>query len=196
VTRGSTTDLCAKSFNDVQLGLSNGVGGVGGFAPVVGYDLATGSGSPTCGLINQLGISTPLQPNQPLQFLEFLITTGHDNPRSDSAASAVITFKTGQTITVDIKDTGVGAVQGPNWDDSYMNDLVLDLAQAPYNLSPLPTPTQGGISSVTINLIENAGNQLSDEDNWDISGLMLPHMSSATTAPARSANYSQPRSVG
>ncbi len=46
--------MYSQTFNDVQCG-SNAFGGQSGFTAGPGYDLATGIGTPTCGLLQQLG---------------------------------------------------------------------------------------------------------------------------------------------
>ncbi|HVW28652.1 MAG TPA: protease pro-enzyme activation domain-containing protein [Polyangiaceae bacterium] len=75
---GKTRNLAAASFNDVQMGTTphyiqpnSGYANngdplpAGGFAAIPGYDMATGWGSPTCTLVNQLASQTPTVPVAP-----------------------------------------------------------------------------------------------------------------------------------
>jgi hypothetical protein len=181
-TFGQSLDLYSTTFSDVDDGSNNTAGGgTGGFTAVPGYDLATGRGSPTCNLVYQLGTSTPLTPNEPLSHLELLVATGGDNLRQNSQGVATIGFQNGQTIEYLLKSGGAGAVQGPNWQNGYYNDIDIDLSlcnsASPVcvggPISPLPTPTQGGVSSMTLTLVESDGNSGLGEDNWNVSGLNL-----------------------
>lgn len=66
-TAGVASGLYYSAFNDITSGTNNaGLNGTNpkglGFPAVQGYDLATGLGSPTCTLLNQLASGTPLVP--------------------------------------------------------------------------------------------------------------------------------------
>ena len=60
-TAGAAADVYAMSFNDVS-GNDTALPGNAGFPAVGGYDLATGLGTPKCGLIGQLASPTPTVP--------------------------------------------------------------------------------------------------------------------------------------
>src|ERR1700674_5069512 len=76
LTSGFVTDLYSTSFNDIKDGATNFDGLGHGFTTVSGYDLLTGWGSPTTGLIEQLSTPTPLSPNSALANIGITITTG------------------------------------------------------------------------------------------------------------------------
>jgi hypothetical protein len=63
---GTSVALYDACFNDITTGFNTPIGTttppVNGFPAVTGYDLATGLGSPTCGLIRQLSSPTPTVP--------------------------------------------------------------------------------------------------------------------------------------
>jgi hypothetical protein len=177
-TRGAPVDdFYSADFNDIADGVTNGWYGsniatdqFGGYPAVAGYDLATGLGSPTCNLIYQLATTTPISSNnQPLPFLDMLITTGHDDLESQTGAVAAITFQSGAEIEVQLKAGQKGAQGGPHWNNGAMVDLEFDLAQY---LPPSEIPTaSSGVASITIKIVEDDCGDCYDEDNWDLSGL-------------------------
>jgi Pro-kumamolisin, activation domain len=169
ITMGSSPDLYSASFNDIKDQVSNGRFGDPGYKSVAGYDMATGWGSPKCGLIQQLATPTPYADHRELHWLDFLITTGHDNLGPDSLGQAVVQFANGKSATLLLKQ------QGPQWNNGamvplrfYLNDY---LCPTPSTCGPddLPTP-ETGVQSVTISLLES-GTSSTFADNWDISGL-------------------------
>jgi hypothetical protein len=169
ITSGSSPDLYKACFNDINDGVSNGRFGDPGYKSVPGYDMATGWGSPTCGLIHQLATTTPLTPNIPLPYVDFLITTGHDDLRPTSAAEAVVQFANGKSATLPLRQQGV------EWNNGAMAPLTFDLRNylcaTPSTCLPTDLPTQAtGIVSLTINMLEGTGGP-TFADNWDISGL-------------------------
>ena len=179
-TRGaSVDDLYSKDFHDIADGVTNGPFGNGGYPSVPGYDLATGLGSPTCNLAYQLATTTPLTPNTPLYWVDFVVTTGGDDLRDNSGAFAAITFHGGAQIGVPLKGGQVGETPGPEWNDGSMVAQAFFLPCAINNYSSgtclapkdIPTESSGGIDSVTIKLEEDTGNSSIDNDNWDIAGL-------------------------
>lgn len=82
-------NLYSQSFNDIADGVSTGT-----FTSVIGYDLTTGWGSPTCGLITQLASQAPLNPTSFAE-IQVHINNGDDGIRDDSIASFTITFNDG-----------------------------------------------------------------------------------------------------
>jgi alpha-tubulin suppressor-like RCC1 family protein len=60
-TAGTANDIYAITFNDIKDNSNTNLPGHVGFPATPGYDLATGLGSPKCGLIAQLASATPLQ---------------------------------------------------------------------------------------------------------------------------------------
>jgi hypothetical protein len=171
LTRGSSPDLYSACFNDIKDGVSNGRFGEPGYKSVAGYDMSTGWGSPTCGLIHQLATTTPYTSTQPNPYLDFLITTGHDDLNRNSSATAVIQLVNGKSATLPLK------AQGIEWNNGAMVPLTFDLRNfvcptpTTCGLNDLPTQ-QSGIQSVTIQMNENGGGQ-TFADNWDISGLHI-----------------------
>ncbi|MGH9430214.1 MAG: S53 family peptidase [Terriglobia bacterium] len=165
LTRGSSNDLYSICFNDIQDGASNFDGFGPGFKSVSGYDLATGLGSPTCALINQLASPTPLTPNQPLSLIRFVITTGNDDLGGGlhgSSATADIFVPGGGSFTVTLRDSSE-----PNWDNNSTHTV--DFA-IPNTVSPPLTPSNG-VTGVRINLVQN--NPDWSADNWDIAALAV-----------------------
>src|ERR1700693_229015 len=68
------------------------------YPSVAGYDLSTGWGTPTCGLIDQLSNSMPLTKDTTFSSLELTISTGKDNLEPWSEATAVISLANGSTL--------------------------------------------------------------------------------------------------
>jgi hypothetical protein len=145
-------NLYTMSFNDIADGLSNGA-----FSSVAGYDLATGWGSPKCGLITQLSSSTPLTPAG-FSELQIHIQSGDDGIRDDSEASV---------------DVFLGGVASPihnvfhpqnatGWDPKgTVHDLIMLLPTA---------VVAGGIDHLVFNLVTH-NNFPETNDNWTIGGL-------------------------
>ena len=145
---GQTPAVYGTSFHDITTG-NNGT-----FNAVAGYDLATGWGTPACGLINQLGSITPTVPAT-FGLLELLISTGGDDLRGDSSATADLIAPGAslpfQTVTLKTKSE-------PAWNNGSVHDLIV----------PLVTPQgAGGIGSIVIHLIQG-GSFPETDDNWNI----------------------------
>lgn len=164
LTRGEPdgADLYSICFNDIADGVAN-TGKGGAFKSVPGYDLVTGLGTPTPALFYQLTTLEPSTPNQPLALVRFIVTTGDDNLRNDSSATADVFLKNGGTFTVTLKTEnggswGNGSVTGP-----------LDFP-IPSTVT-LPTQQQG-LSGVRINLGEHPHGS-ETPDNWDIAALQV-----------------------
>lgn len=180
LTRGTANDLYATSFHDIQGGSPNVVNcnfksepnctgtSLGPFTAGPGYDLATGWGTPACGLLTQLSSSTPLTPVTPLTEAWLQIITGKDGLRSDSAATAQVFFQglPNNPVTIDLKDANQGQF------DSGQAFEVFFPVPAGLNLTQQNVAAgEGGIESVTLSLIESPTNNPSDEDNWDIGAI-------------------------
>jgi hypothetical protein len=179
LTQGTANDLYASSFNDIQLGSPNKLNcnfnsepnctadPLGPYAPGPGYDMATGWGSPKCGLLTQLSSSTPLTPVTPLTEAWLQIITGKDDLRSDSAAQAQVFFKGLATpVTINLKDANQGKFDaGQAFEVFFPVPAGLNLTQQSVAAG------QGGIDSVTLQLIESPTNNPSGQDNWDIGAI-------------------------
>jgi hypothetical protein len=164
LTRGQSggADLYAVCFNDIADNVSNGIGkGGSGYRAVAGYDLVTGLGSPKPGLITQLASATPTTPAQ-FSLIRFIIGTGTDGLRSDSAAFATVFLKNGGKFNVTLKPNGE-----PQWDAGTQGPL--DFA-IPADVTA-PTPTQA-LSGVQITMLEDPQGAEGD-DNWDITTLQV-----------------------
>jgi hypothetical protein len=183
LTSGLSTDLYKVCFNDIQDNLSNanGWGSATGFQSVKGYDLATGWGTPTCGLIQQLSTLTPLGPNQPLDLIRFVISTGNDDLRNNhplgcggTGLTADILLQDGTSFTVTLKPTGTDA----KWD----NNTTTGPMDFPIPPSVILTPSQG-IKGVTLTIHEDFSAPCT-ADNWDMTSLNVslfnPPFNSAT----------------
>jgi hypothetical protein len=146
---GETPAVYGASFNDIADGSNNGT-----FSAVAGYDLATGWGSPSCGLINQLASPTPTVPAT-FGLIELAITTGGDDLRGDSAATVALfaPFASTPFQTITLKNKGDNG-----WGNGSVHDLIL----------PLNAP-QGaqGIGSIVVTLIQG-GSFPETDDNWNI----------------------------
>lgn len=195
LTRGSATDLYATAFHDIADGAINntqcaggnttcfpfpgflGIPGTSctcpptsifpGFPSVAGYDLVTGWGTPTCQLINQLSSTTPLSPQTDLTEAQIQITTGKDDLRQNSAATAEVFF-IGQPAPVflQLKTDGQGS-----WDAGTIHTFTIPVPAGLTITPQLVTAGTAGISQITLNLIEDPGNSGIDEDNWDVGAL-------------------------
>lgn len=158
-------DLYDACFNDIQDGVSNGIPASGsvGHKAVRGYDLVTGLGSPKPSLIYQLSNRTPAKPLQPLTLIRFVVGTGGDDLRGDSAATADVFLKNGGQFTVTLKAKNAGS-----WENGSIHGPI-DIAIP--NTVTLPTVAEG-LSGVRINLIQG-GSFPETDDNWDISMLQV-----------------------
>lgn len=160
LTSGLATDLYKACFNDIADGVSNANGFGSGFTSVAGYDLTTGWGTPTCQLLNQLAIPTPLTPNIPLDLIRFVIKTGNDDMGGGlhgSSGTADILLQGGGSFTVTLRNSGEA-----NWDNWTTHQLDFPV---PASLNPPLTQFQG-IAGVRINLVQS--NPDWSADNWDI----------------------------
>jgi hypothetical protein len=169
LTSGTANDLYKLCFNDINDGVSNGIGqGGSGFRSVAGYDLCTGWGTPTCALINQLSSSTPLTPNQPLSLIRFIVTTGNDDAGGGlhgSATTADVFLPDGGVFTLTLRSHG-----DPNWDNGSVHQLDFAIPAKDNNNNAIPPLTQSkSITGVVINLVQN--NPGISADNWDIAAL-------------------------
>jgi hypothetical protein len=171
LTRGTAVDLYKVCFNDIADNGNNGVGGGGsGFNSVAGYDLCTGWGTPQAGLINQLGSTTPLKPNQPLSLVRFIVTTGNDDAGGGlhgSSQTADCFLPDGGVFTVTLRNNGE-----PNWDNGSVHQVDFAIPATDNNGNPVPMlmPSQG-LTGVRINLVQN--NPDFSADNWDIAALQV-----------------------
>jgi Pro-kumamolisin, activation domain len=171
LTRGTAVDLYKVCFNDIADNGNNGVGGGGsGFTSVAGYDLCTGWGTPQAGLINQLGSTTPLNPNQPLSLVRFIVTTGKDDAGGGlhgSSQTADCFLPGGGVFTVTLRNSGE-----PNWDPGSAHEVDFAIPATDNNGNPVPmlTPSQN-LTGVRINLVQS--NPDWSADNWDISALQV-----------------------
>jgi hypothetical protein len=177
LTRGTANDLYTNfAFNDLQDNVFNPVTCFAGNCPssrppgpgfksVPGYDLVTGWGTPTCGLLTQVSTNNPLTPQTILTNGVLQITTGKDDLRTDSAATAKIFFQglPNNPVFIDLKDANAGSFDGGT-----MRAFQF-VVPAGLNLTPaIVSAGLGGITDVRLNLIENLSNGSGAEDNWDI----------------------------
>jgi hypothetical protein len=147
---GQTPAVYAATFHDI-----NDTSGNGGFNAVAGYDLTTGWGTPQCALINQLANSAP---TNSFNLAHFLITTGADNLRGDSEATADL-FAPGATTpfqTVSLKPSN-----GVEWANGSVHDVLVPLS------APQPTVQVG---KVVVHLIEHDA-FIETDDNWNIEAI-------------------------
>jgi hypothetical protein len=171
LTRGTANDLYKVCFNDINDNGNNGVGGGGsGFNAVAGYDLCTGWGSPQAGLINQLGSTTPLTPNQPLSLIRFIITTGNDDAGGGlhgSTQTADCFVPGGGAFILTLRNSG-----DANWDNGSTHQVDFPIPAIDNNGNPVPMLTQSkGLTGVRINLVQH--NPDWSADNWDIANLQV-----------------------
>jgi hypothetical protein len=171
LTSGTADDLYKICFNDINDGVSNGVGGGGsGHTTVAGYDLCTGWGTPTCALINQLSSPTPLTPNQPLTLIRFVITTGNDDAGGGlhgSSQTADCFVPGGGFFTLTLRNASES-----NWDNGSTHQIDFPIPDTDNNGNPVPSLTQTvGLTGVRINLVQH--NPDWSADNWDIANLQV-----------------------
>ena len=172
LTSGLATDLYQICFHDIQDGVSNANGwnSATGFTSVKGYDLTTGWGSPTCALIQQLSTITPLAPNQPLDLIRFVISTGDDNLRPNggfgsgcngTGLTADVLLQDGTSFTVTLKPTGTSE-EWANFTTTSPMDFIIPSGV---------TLTQGhGIKGITLTIHESYEAPCGP-DNWDMTAL-------------------------
>jgi len=185
LTSGLATDLDKVCFNDINDGGNNNDGFGSGFKTVAGYDLTTGWGSPQCGLIQQLSTVTPLTPNQPLDLIRFVFSTGDDNLRPNGGFGsgcngtgliATVLLQDGTSFPLTLKGTGTSE----EW-ANFTTTPPIDF--------PIPsgvTLTQShGIKGITLAIQESYEGPCGP-DNWDLTAmtvnLFIPPFSSATSA--------------
>ncbi|MGO9837373.1 MAG: hypothetical protein ACLP1X_24540 [Polyangiaceae bacterium] len=133
-----------------------------------GYDNATGLGSPLCSLINQ--IANPM-PTTAFVEAEVRITTGDDDLRSDSAATATFFDGNGKQIGMPCPLKGSSDA---DWEQGSVHDVLCTLPNA------LPS---NGIGQISVALQEGNVCNLcipftndctpTCADNWNISALEL-----------------------
>jgi len=164
LTSGTADDLYSVCFNDITSG-SNGA-----FTSVAGYDLCTGWGTPTGGLIAQLSSQTPLTPNQPLSLIRFVITTGAADLGGGlhgSGATATVALKNGDTFTLTLKTASQS-----NWNNGSIQTLDFPIPSTDDQGNPIAALTQSnGIAGVTINQVQS--NPAWSANNWDIAALAV-----------------------
>lgn len=171
LTRGSANDLYQICFHDIADNVSNGAGGGGsGHTSVAGYDLCTGWGTPNGALINQLSSNKPLDSNQPLSLIRFVVTTGSDDlggGQNGSSATATVFLPSGATFTLTLRNANE-----PNWDNGSMHPITFPIPKSDDSGNPIPPLTAtNGIAGVVINLVQN--NPDLNSDNWDIAALQV-----------------------
>jgi Pro-kumamolisin, activation domain len=166
----AVNDLYSQDFHDIADGVENSVAGGGGYRSVTGYDLATGLGTPTCNLMYQLATTTPISGHTPLYWLDFVVTTGDDDLAQRSGLTADVTFHSGVKKQFILKSgAGVGgANQGPHWNNGSMVTIPFNLVEY-LDANDIPS-LDSGIDSITLTLVEAAGSDSGDFDNWSIAG--------------------------
>jgi hypothetical protein len=176
ITRGlpGGNDLYSTSFHDVKDHAFNGNNLallltcdpiVQGFETVEGYDLTTGLGSPTCGLVNLLASSTPLVP-QTFSFMQVHVATGYQGPALTSIISLLVYGPDYDTLmcVIPLKEAGDGS-----WDNGTVIDT--DVLVAP----PSPFCSTSGpirwsdISRVALTYDKNSGDP-TRSNSWDVGG--------------------------
>jgi hypothetical protein len=167
LTSGLGTDLDKICFNDINDGRNNNDGFGHGFTTVAGYDLTTGWGSPQCGLIQQLSTVTPLTPNQPLDIIRFVFSTGDDNLRGNVCCGC---GGTGLTGVVLLQDGTSFPLSGPLKPTGTNEEWANNTTTSPIDF-PIPagvTLTQShGIKGITLTIHEDYSAPCT-ADNWDV----------------------------
>jgi len=161
------SNLYATSFNDVADGKFNSDNAaVKGFPAVAGYDLATGWGSPQCGLIQQLATFNPAVPGT-YSVLDVHIANGADGLNPVTGATLDVFYVSGgQSPTYTLKPSGA-----MDWQDNgVVHEFPLQLQDSAGN--PISIPATG-IDHVVLNLLENGQGSVfgTHDDNWDVAGL-------------------------
>jgi hypothetical protein len=171
---GGVNDLYSFSFNDVADGVTNlpPPNTSAGFPSVAGYDLATGWGTPTCGLIQQLANFNPLIPST-FGNLFVHLANGHDGVNDASSVTLdVFTSPTTLLNTYILKGQGE-----QNWGDrGQVHDFTLQLQDS--NGNPVRLPANG-IDHFILHLFQNGQ---SGDDNWDVGGIRVALGNLGTTA--------------
>jgi hypothetical protein len=172
LTSGLADDLYKISFNDINDGVNNANGFGPGFTSAKGYDLTTGWGSPTCGLLNQLSTLTPLTPNQPLDLIRFVFSTGDDNLRGNGGFGSGCNG-TGLTGTVLLQDGTSfalpGALKPTGTDESWENNTTTSPIDFPLPSGVILTPSNG-IKGITLTIHESYGAPCT-ADNWNVKAI-------------------------
>jgi hypothetical protein len=157
-TMGLPVDLYSKCFHDVADGYSNWNAQANAtqiYPSVPGYDLSTGWGTPTCGLVQQLSTFSPLTAYEEIE----LVVGALGNVRQDSDVRADIYAADNKTVlaTQSIKNQGDGGYQAG------------DVRQFPNITLPYPV-TSDDIGNIVITLTSHDSFPEGD-DNWDMGSL-------------------------
>jgi hypothetical protein len=147
-------NLYSLTFNDIADGVSNGR-----FSSVAGYDLATGWGSPKCGLIQQLGGSSPLTFSGYTE-LEVRVSNGDDGIRDDSEASVDI-FLSGVTAPTHF------VFHPQNSTDGYGGNTQTAL---PYHLTTGGHPLSD-FGRIDLKMVSHNDQFLETDDSWLLNGV-------------------------
>ena len=154
-TIAEVAKMFGKDFHDINDKSTNtSTNDPSHFSAVAGYDLATGLGSPTAKLIDDLA---PTPPKTRFSSIKFIIMTGGDDCRDNSAATATLHSPDGTTLdtfTLKRKDAG-------SWDNYSMHELTFALSH------PI---SESQFGDLTISLIQG-GSWPETEDNWNIETL-------------------------
>ncbi len=181
-TKGQSQDLYTQSFHDIADGVNNqGDDAVTtfpnnqglGHASVVGYDLTTGWGSPTCGLLDLISSSTPLSPQVTFSSLVAHVSSGTDGVNDESSIQ----------LTLHVNDVVWNFPLKPQADVGWK-----DGGTAHVFSFALPMPiTQDNVTGAELTLFQNGQGGIT-ADNWDVGGLQVeltgasdPNVSSACT---------------
>ena len=170
LTSGQPTDLYKISFNDINDGVNNANGFGPGFTSAKGYDLTTGWGSPTCGLLNQLSTVTPLAFNQPLDTIRFVFSSGVDGLRGNggigsgcggTGLTGIVLLQDGTSFALPNPLKGTGTNE--TWDTT---TSPIDF-QIPSGVTLTPS---NGIKGITLTIHEDYSG-LCTADNWDVTAI-------------------------
>ena len=175
LTSGSVDDLYKVCFNDINDGVSNSDawnnsnGIAAGFKSVTGYDLCTGLGTPTGGLIRQLSSHKPLDNNQPMPSIRFTITTGNDDAGGGLHGSE-------QTVDVVLSNGGrftyyLRHRSEANWGNWSTHTVEFKIPLMDNNNNPIVLTPSHGIAGIQIHHIQD--NPDISADNWDIFALSV-----------------------
>jgi hypothetical protein len=151
----SSSTPYSLSFNDITDGVSNGL-----FSSVTGYDLATGWGTPKCGLITQLASPAPLNP-QTFQLIQIHISNGGDGI-ADGSTGLVAVYLSGALQPIILDEFHPQNSTG--WDPTgVVHDLILSFpAKVPANsigsiLFSLPCCDDWSIGGLDVRLFNPNG---------------------------------------
>jgi hypothetical protein len=159
-TRGlpGGADIYTSSFHDINDLVNNSATpGVPGFPSVTGYDLATGWGSPQCGLIQQLGSFNPVAP-QSYDQIEIHLASGHDGV-NDQSSVLLDLVGAGGTL---LQELTLKAQGETGWSDIGSEHDILRTLDNP--LRP------EDVLDLQLKLLQNGQGGVS-ADNWDVSGI-------------------------